>query len=94
MLELSNEHVLQSPVDYFKDFFDNDLLTLIATQSNLYSVQKNPNKPLNTSEKEVEQFIGICIYMSIYGLPRSRMYWNGNTRVKKVAHVMSRNRWE
>ncbi|XP_046684702.1 piggyBac transposable element-derived protein 4-like [Homalodisca vitripennis] len=94
MLELSNEHVLQSPVDYFKDFFDNDLLTLIATQSNLYSVQKNPNKPLNTSEKEVEQFIGICIYMSIYGLPRSRMYWNGNTRVEKVAHVMSRNRWE
>ncbi|KAJ8873194.1 hypothetical protein PR048_026827, partial [Dryococelus australis] len=63
-------------------------------QSNIYSVQNNPDKPLSTNIKEIEQFIGICIYMSIYGLPRSRMYWINNTQVEKVADVMSRRQWE
>ncbi|KAJ8891377.1 hypothetical protein PR048_010893 [Dryococelus australis] len=32
--------------------------------------------------------------MSIFGLPRTTMYWNQNTRVDMVANVMSRDRWE
>lgn len=93
-MQLSEEHILGSPIDYFRQFFDSDLLDIIVRESNIYSVQKNPNKPLNISKTELEQFIGTCIYMSVYGLPRSRMCWNNSTRIGAIADVMSRNRWE
>ncbi|KAF2893268.1 hypothetical protein ILUMI_12907 [Ignelater luminosus] len=48
---------------------------------------EKPNKPLKTNEHELEQFIGTCMYMSVYRLPRTRMYWAANTRVEKVADV-------
>lgn len=85
---------LQSSVDYFRIFFYKNLLGLIADQSNLYSIQRDANKPLNTNPNEIEQFIGLCIYMSIYGLPRSRLYWAAKTNVEKIQSVMPRNRWE
>ncbi|XP_063229614.1 piggyBac transposable element-derived protein 4-like [Bacillus rossius redtenbacheri] len=85
---------LQSPIDYFQQFFTGELLENIVDQSNLYSIQRDPNKSLSTNVKELEQFIGICVYMSIFGLPRSRMYWASNTYVEKIQNVMSRNRWD
>ncbi|XP_054270077.1 piggyBac transposable element-derived protein 3-like [Macrosteles quadrilineatus] len=85
---------IQTPIDYFRYFFDTDILDSMVNQSNLYSVQKDPNKPLNMSKNELEQFLGICVGMSIYRLPRSRMFWAKNTNVEKVSSVMSRNRWE
>lgn len=82
------------PIYYFKHFFCDSVLNNIVEQSNLYSVQKNPNRPLGTNLKEIEQFLGICIYMSVYGLPCSRMYWENGTRIDKVADIMSRDRWQ
>lgn len=32
--------------------------------------------------------------MSIFGIPRSRMYWAKNTRVNQIAAIISRDRWE
>ena len=32
--------------------------------------------------------------MTILRLPRSRMYWASETRVRNVANVMARDRWE
>lgn len=90
----SEDHELGCPVDYFKYFFDESIVENIANQSNLYSVQKNVNKPLNTNPTEIEQFIGVCAYMSVYNLPRSRMYWSFRTRIDKIGDVMSRSRWE
>ncbi|KAJ4942896.1 hypothetical protein JOQ06_005408 [Pogonophryne albipinna] len=60
----------KSPIEYFRD----DLLTKtciknMVDQTNLYAVQCDPGKPLNVTCYEIEQFIGICFYMSIYGLP-------------------------
>lgn len=91
--ELEHREV-NMPVDYFRYFFDENILDHLVLQSNLYSVQNNPNKPLNITRNELEQFFGICMVMSIFGLPRSRMYWAKNTQVEKVSSVMSRDRWE
>lgn len=85
---------VDSPIDYFRYFFDNETLDNIVTQSNLYSIQQDPNKPLTMTKNELEQFFGIAIGMSIYRLPRSRMYWAKNTNVEKISSIMSRNRWE
>ncbi|XP_063216905.1 piggyBac transposable element-derived protein 3-like isoform X2 [Bacillus rossius redtenbacheri] len=87
-------YLISSPVDYFRYFFDVEVIDNIVTQSNLYCVQNDVNKSLNTVAQEIEQFIGTCAYMSIYSLPRSRLFWGRSTRVEKVADVMSRNRWE
>lgn len=57
-------------------------------------MQKNVNKPLITNPTEIEQFIEVCAYMSVYNLPRSRMYWSFRTRIDKIGEVMSKSRYE
>ncbi|XP_050713415.1 piggyBac transposable element-derived protein 3-like [Eriocheir sinensis] len=87
---------LRQPIEYVRQFLTDDLLDLFVTQSNLYSVQKNPNKPLNVDRNELEQWIGLCIYFSISKLPNVRMHWShhlGDMR-DVTSTVMSRNRWE
>ncbi|KAK9685928.1 Transposase IS4 [Popillia japonica] len=46
------------------------------------------------SVREMEQFIGIACFMSIYKLPRQRMFWGITARIGHIADVMSVNRWE
>ncbi|XP_070691520.1 piggyBac transposable element-derived protein 3-like [Pempheris klunzingeri] len=83
----------REPIQYFRDFFDADLLDVIVQQSNLYCTQNNPNNALKLDQNELEQFIGTLVYMSIVHVPRSRMYWSSECRVVQVADVMSRDRW-
>ncbi|XP_049901068.1 piggyBac transposable element-derived protein 2-like isoform X1 [Epinephelus moara] len=82
------------PIQYFRDFFDADLLGSIVEQSNLYCTQQNQNCALKLDHNELEQFIGTVVYMSVLHLPRPRMYWSSACRVSQVADVMSRDRWE
>ncbi|KAB0805442.1 hypothetical protein PPYR_02412 [Photinus pyralis] len=85
---------LWEPVDYFKIFFTDNLLQHIVEQSNLYCVQQNPNKALNLTVADLEQFIGVTMCMSIFDLHRTRNYWKEDFRLPQVADVMSRNRYE
>ena len=59
---LPDSDSIRQPIDYFRDFFDLDLLALIVNQSNLYSTQENPNHALKLDVKELEQFIGTVAY--------------------------------
>ncbi|KAF2891572.1 hypothetical protein ILUMI_14601 [Ignelater luminosus] len=76
---------------YFEMFFDDEIFELLVYQSNLYDVQRHISKPLSVTKNEVEQFIEICVYMSIYNLPRTKMYWAQSSRISQIADVMSRN---
>ncbi|XP_042885490.1 piggyBac transposable element-derived protein 3-like [Penaeus japonicus] len=97
---LGQNHVfdddLRQPIEYVRQFLTDDLLDLFVTQSNLYSVQKNPNKPLNVDRNEIEQWLGLCIYFSISKLPNVRMHWSHHLGTMRdvTSTVMSRNRWE
>lgn len=82
-----------SPMTYFRQLFDKDIISNIVDYTNMYAVQCDPAKPIAVSVNEIEQFFGCCFFMSIYGLPRTEMYWNSNTRVSAVADTMSRTRW-
>ncbi|XP_024119090.1 piggyBac transposable element-derived protein 3 [Oryzias melastigma] len=82
------------PIEYFRDFFDEQLLGSIVEQSNLYCTQQDPNHALKLDRTTLEQFIGTVVYMSLFSLPRSRRYWSNACRVQQVADVMSRDRWE
>ncbi|XP_015232409.1 PREDICTED: piggyBac transposable element-derived protein 2-like [Cyprinodon variegatus] len=87
----------REPIQYFRDFFDANLLNTIVQQSNLYFTQEIKNNlysGLKLDLNELEQFIGTLVYMSVVNLPASKMYWASECRVEQVADVMSRERWK
>ncbi|KAM4550617.1 piggyBac transposable element-derived protein 2-like isoform 1-T1 [Fundulus diaphanus] len=87
----------REPIQYFRDFFDADLMNTIVQQSNLYYTQEsthNRYSGLKLDRNELEQFIGTLVYMSVVHLPKSRMYWSSECRVEQVADVMTRERWK
>ena len=85
---------LLSPVDYFRQFFDKEVLLHIVNQSNLFSCQRDVNKPLVLEIDELEQFLGICMYMSLIRLPRTRYYWSPLFQIPAVSDYMPMRRWE
>ena len=85
---------VREPIEYFRDFVDNDVMMLITNQSNLYSMQKDREKPLFLELAELDIFIGICFYMSLGKLPRTRLYWEKEMQVEAVSKYMTCKRWE
>lgn len=79
--------------DYFDSMFGKQSITLLTDQSNLYSVQQDPNKPVRISETEMKRFIGILLMTGVYCFPDQRLFWSGTTRVESVSSVMSRDRF-
>lgn len=86
--------VVKRPVEYFRHFFSEDLITHIVEQSNLYAIQQNPNKSFALSSLELEQFLGTLLAMSMVKLSNSRLYWKSKLNCPIVSEMMSRDRWE
>ena len=86
---------LREPIEYFKDFFTDEVWTLFVNQSNLYSTQKNVNKPLDMNKAEMEQWLDLCIYFSVSKLPSCRMHWSTTMGIYRdfVTDIMSRDRF-
>jgi len=61
----NNISSMTDPLEFFMYFFDDNLLHKIKNETNLYSTQKNSNKPINVTENELKRYIGICIYASV-----------------------------
>ena len=72
------------PIDYFYLMFGKQSTTLLTNQSNLYSGQKDPNKPARISETEMKHFIGILLMTGIYSFPEQRCFWASNTPVRQT----------
>ena len=85
---------LETPADFFNFFFNDDLMNFLVDQSNLYALQVDINKPAGITRNEVDQFIGMVIYMSLVQLPSSRLYWNSTLGQEIIYGTMSCNRWE
>lgn len=84
---------LQSPFEYFKSFFDDRLIEHISEQTNLYHTQEALSKGLkdnfvSTDKEEIEQFIGILLYMGIYPNPQYRMYWSPATNIPQITRAL------
>ncbi|XP_053945112.1 piggyBac transposable element-derived protein 4-like [Anastrepha ludens] len=85
---------LETPADMFNFIFNDDLMNFIVEQSNLIALQMDINKPANITRNEIDQFIGITIYMSLIKLPSSRHYWNTFIGQEFVRNAMTCNRWQ
>jgi len=85
---------LKTPLQFYHKLFPELIEEHIVEHTNLFSVQSRPQKPLNMDRSELQQFIGISIWMSLVKLPDTRKYWNPTYKVERVSEVMSCNRWE
>ena len=93
--ELHGYENLIAPIDYFRKFFDDQMVARIVNETNLYSTQCNVNRgSISTCPEEIEHFLGILLQMCIVQMPRYRMYWQSSTRYEQVANIMSRDRFE
>ena len=66
-------------LDYFRMVWKSNINKLKAEQINLFNVQKD-GKSILTTPKEIEQFIGIQMLISIIEFSSFTMYWAGKTR--------------
>lgn len=83
----------KSPFEYFKMFFDDDLVQQIVDQTNLYHTQESLSKGLKdtfvvTDKDEMEQLIGILLYMGVYPNPQYRMYWSPSTQIQQITRAL------
>lgn len=83
---------LDTPYQFFKFFFTKEIISDITAQTNLYCAQQRVNRPANISENEIEQFMGMCLYMSVIHLPQARHYWSPHLGHPAVSSVMTCNR--
>jgi len=83
------------PVEFFSNFFTQDILQLLVEQTNLYAQQNKPREWEDTTDDEMAAFLGMLIAMGIHGLPRARMFWSTDPlfRVQPVADIMTRQRF-
>ena len=81
------------PLSYFKKFVTDEMLAMVATETNRYSVEKT-GQSVNTTAKELEQVLGMYLLMGLSQMPSVRAYWEAETYYAPVADVMSRNRFE
>ena len=80
---------LQTPLQFFRYFFTSEVITYIADQTNIYSAQQRPEKPMKVSAKEVETFLGVCLFMSLIKLSSCKNYWSNKFCVEQIARVMN-----
>jgi len=82
-----------TPLQYFKQFFDNALIDHLVEQTNLYSMQSTGNS-IAVDHDEMEMYLGLLVMMSIIKLPQICMYWSKETTIPLVADVMLVNHLE
>ena len=82
------------PVEYFRTFLTADMFDSIVYQSNLYSVQKDPQRPLQLNRHELEKWLGMCFHFSVSKIPETKLHWAPETGNDQIVSIMSRNRWQ
>lgn len=79
------------PIQYFKKYFTEDMISKIVEQTNVYAAQSGSN--FLTDSTEIEQYIGILLKMGLVKMPRYTMYWSKELRYSPVADMMPRTRF-
>ncbi|KAE8743268.1 hypothetical protein FOCC_FOCC011148 [Frankliniella occidentalis] len=85
--------VIKEPIEYFRYYFDSEVMDLIVQQTNLY-IHQDRGEAWSVTENDINVFLGIQVYMGICSLPGIRDYWASCTLVKQVADLMPRNKFQ
>ncbi|GBN05381.1 PiggyBac transposable element-derived protein 1 [Araneus ventricosus] len=85
---------LSTPYQFFKYLFTDEIVSKIADETNLYSTQKNPNKPVDCTVYDIHKLIGICILSSLSPPTCVRDLWNDVYGIDLVKETMSQRHFE
>lgn len=88
--ELAN---LDTPFQFFSQFFNENILLKIVAETNLYITQKGISNCPPVNVTEIRQFLGIIMFMSVYHYPNVRSYWS-KYGFKNIMEMMTVNRFE
>ena len=80
-------------MEFFKMFFDDEIMSTNVKQTNLYSTQ-NTGKCVNTNTNEMYKNIGIHILIGIVKLHVYTLYWSNNLKYSPIADAMPLKRFE
>ena len=81
-----------NPIDYFNQYVDNDLYSLISQATNQTAMIQTGHS-LETMPEEIRKFFGVSIMMGTLKYPRIRMYWSKSTGVTSIKNAMKRDRF-
>ncbi|CAH2100875.1 unnamed protein product [Euphydryas editha] len=84
------------PVSYFSIFFNEDVIELILTQTNIYAEQNRSRNWTAVNSAEIKAFIGMIIMMGINPLPSIDLFWSSDPffRNNEIAAVMPIKRFK
>jgi len=84
----------KTPLEYFKCFLDDEVITLLVKYTNQYAAKRN--KLGNCTDDEMLVFIAILLLSGYVNVPRRAMYWQQNldSHNPLVAKAMSRDRFD
>lgn len=85
---------LGSLYSFFRYFFTDDVINKIVSETNLYSIQQNPNSKFHLTSLQLFKYLGICNLMSIIRLPNVRSYWKETIGNPIITETMGINRFE
>lgn len=87
-----NEVSLESPLQFFENYFHENVYTTMAECTNLYAVQQQVRfEPTVAAEMKV--FVGVHIMMGNLHYPRVRNYWEARFSIPLIAANMTLNRF-
>lgn len=94
--EIPSSNATGKEIDSFEKIFDEDIVTHIVHQTNLYAEQNQSNNWTVTTHREVKAFVGCLILMAIHRLPSIDHYWSSDPalRVDTIANVMTAKRFK
>jgi hypothetical protein len=91
MMWNSQQIKLTAPL-FFSEYFTDELLNIMAEETNLFAVQNNSVFRATTPE-EMRTFVGIHILMGNLHYPKVRFYWNQKLSIPIISPVMTVNRF-
>ncbi|XP_045475400.1 piggyBac transposable element-derived protein 3-like [Harmonia axyridis] len=89
------KETVKSPIEAFRAYFSEDLLSHIVTETNRYAMQKLVHN-LNVTAEEMITFVGIMLMSGYHPLPYRRLYWKQDPDVHShlVSDAIRRNRFD
>lgn len=91
-IEHDIDEILQ-PKDYFARYIPDSFFELMATETNIYSLQNGDTNFAPTTVDELKTFVGLHILMGSLKYPRIRMYWDTALKNTLFTNSMPVNRF-
>ncbi|XP_044574035.1 uncharacterized protein LOC123258225 isoform X1 [Drosophila ananassae] len=85
---------LSQPIKFFSYLFPKKVFENISNETNLYIHQKEPNANITFTPLDIQQFVGIVLYMSISRLPKCALYWSASIGIPTIQNIMSQKTFE